>query len=224
VRLAQYFSTKRPVLLNLVYYDCPSLCGFVLKGFLDGLKPLSWTPGREFEIVTVSINPREKPQLAAKKKAAYLQELGRPGAEQGWHFLTGDEAQIQKLAAQVGFRYKWIEKDQQYSHSAAIFVLTPQGRISRYLYGVLFPERDLKLALLEASDGKIGTLVERFLLFCYRYDPQTRKYSIYLTQLMRLAALLTTLALGGYLALFWRRERKLKLPPMTNPQESTTHV
>jgi len=208
VKLAEYFHPGRPVLLTLVYYACPNLCNFLLNGLVKSLKTLDWTPGQKFEIVTLSINPKEKPPLAEKKKAAYLESYGRKGAGAGWHFLTGDEGQVRKLADQVGFGYRYEPQDDQYAHSAAMFVLTPEGKISRYLYGIEFKNTDLRLSFLEASNGKIGTIMDRILLFCYRYDPQTRKYSIYLTKVMQAGCGLTLLIFGGYLALFWRRERK----------------
>lgn len=214
VALSQYFSRGRPVLLNLVYYECPTLCGFVLKGFLEGLRKLDWTPGKQFEVVTLSINHREGAELAAKKKATYLEALGRPQAESGWHFLTGDEKAIGALAAQVGFRFKWDAAENQYAHPAVVFALTPDGRISRYLYGIEFKPKDLRLALLEASNGTIGTVIDRILMFCYRYDPMTRKYSLYLTRVMQGGAALTLLLFGGYLALFWRSERLRRAEPL----------
>jgi protein SCO1/2 len=143
-----------------------------------------------------------------RKKESYIKAYGRPEAASGWHFLTGEESQIKKLADQVGFGYRYDEKEKQYAHSAAMYVLTPEGKISRYLYGVEYPNKDLRLALLEASNGKIGTVVDRFLLFCYRYDPNTRSYSIYLTKLMQTACGATMLIFGSYLFVFWRRQRK----------------
>ena len=162
----------------------------------------------KFEIVSVSINPRETPALATRKKESYLKAYGRPQAASGWHFLTGDEAQIQKLAAEVGFGYRYDSQEKQYAHSAALFVLTPEGKISRYLYGIEFPVKDFRLALLEATRGKIGTVVDRILLFCYRYDPYTRSYSVYLAKLMQAGCGATILIFGSYLFVFWRRQRK----------------
>jgi protein SCO1/2 len=207
VALGEYFGGKKPVILTLVYYQCPTLCNFLLNGFNDSIKKLKWSVGEQFEVVTLSINPKETPDLGSRKKGAYVAEYGRPGANAGWHFLTGDEPQIRKLAGEVGFGYRWVEAEKQFAHAAAIFVLTPEGRISRYLYGIDFKQQDLKLALLEASHGKIGTVLDRILMYCYRYDPVTRKYSIYLTQIMRTGGGLTLLALGGYLFAFWRRQR-----------------
>ena len=212
VQLSDYFQKGRPVLLNFVYYGCHNLCNFLLNGVTKTLKELSrepdWVPGTQFEVVTLSIDAHETSEHAARAKKGYLEKYGHPAAEAGWHFLTGDEKQIRELTSQVGFGYRWDEKEQQYAHSAAIFALTPDGKISRYLYGIEFRPQDLKLALLEASNGKIGTVVERFLLFCYRYDPKTRKYSVYLTKLMQAGCGGTILVFGGYLAVFWRRQRK----------------
>jgi protein SCO1/2 len=208
VQLSEYFKKGRPVLLNLVYYECPNLCNFMLNGLVTSLKTFDWTPGQKFEIVSVSINPAEKSELARLKKEAYMKAYGRPEAAEGWHFLTGEESQIQKLSAEVGFGYKYDEKEKQYAHGAAMYALTPTGKISRYLYGVEYPNKDLRLALLEASNGKIGTVVDRFLLFCYRYDPLTRKYSVYLTKLMQTGCGATVLIFGSYLLVFWRRQRK----------------
>jgi protein SCO1 len=208
VALSSYFNRGKPVVLVLAYYECPNLCTFVLNGLTDTLKGLEWLPGKQFEVVTLSINPRETPELARAKKAAYLSNLGKADAAAGWHFLTGDQAQIRKLSDMVGFGYKWMEQDKQYAHSAAIYALTPDGRISRYLYGIEYKPKDLKLALLEASNGKIGTVIDRLLLFCYRFDPKTHKYSLYATQLMRVGGAGTVVVFGGYLAVFWRRQRR----------------
>jgi protein SCO1/2 len=208
VHLSDYFHKKRPVILTLVYYQCPNLCNFQLNGLVHSLRNLDWTAGDQFEIVSVSIHPKEGPELATGKKAAYLKAYERPKAAAGWHFLTGDESQSKKLASELGFGYRYDEQEKQYAHSAAIFVLTPEGKISRYLYGIEFPNKDLRLALLEASNGMIGTVVDRLLLFCYRYDPQTRKYSVYLTKLMQAGCGSTVVIFGGYLAIFWRRQRR----------------
>jgi len=210
VVLSQYFTGKKPVLLALVYYECPSLCNLVLNGVLKGVKAMDWVPGLQFEIVTVSIKPQEGPELAAKKKATYVQNLGpgKLGAAEGWHFLTGSEAQVRKLADQVGFGYRWDPRTEEYAHSAGVFILTPEAKISRYLYGVDYSPKDLRLSLLEASGGKVGTVIDRILLFCYRYDPIARKYSVYLTRVMQTSALVTIVLFGAYLALFWFRQRR----------------
>jgi protein SCO1/2 len=211
VQLSRYFNHGKPVIVVFAYYECPSLCTLVLNGLVDSLKKLEWVPGKQFEVVTVSINPKDKPELAKLKKEAYLGEYGIPEAAAGWHFLTGEEAQIKQFTDAVGFAYKWDAEEKQYAHGAAIYALTPDGRISRYLYGIEFRPRDMKLALLEASNGKIGTVIERLLLFCYRYDPKTRKYSVYLTKVMQTGSAGTILIFGGYLALFWRKQRHLGL-------------
>ena len=208
VLLSSYFNRSKPVVMVLAYYECPNLCTFVLNGLVDSLKGLDWAPGQKFDIVTVSIDHRETSELAAKKKAAYLKSYGKPEAGAGWHFLTGQEDQIKKLADALGYGFKWDSEEKQYAHSAAIFALTPDGRISRYLYGIEYKPTDLKLALLEASNGKIGSVIERLLLFCYRYDAKTRKYSIYLTRLMQASGAGTVLVFGSYLVLFWRRQRR----------------
>jgi protein SCO1 len=208
VKLKDYFQKGRPVVLNLVYYECPNLCTFVLNGLVKTLKEMDWVPGKQFEIVTVSIDPHETPALALQKKTAYLEEYGKPEAASGWHFLTGSDASIHTLAQQVGFGFKYLPSDQQFAHAAAIYTLTPEGKISRYLYGIEFKPQDLKLSLLEASNGKIGNVVDRFLLFCYRFDTKTRKYSLYLTKLMQAGGAGTVLVFGGYMAVFWRRQRK----------------
>jgi protein SCO1/2 len=208
VHLSGYFHRGKPVILTLIYYECPNICNFLLSGLLGSLKKLDWSVGEQFEVVTVSIHPKETPELARAKKQNYLESYGRPKASAGWHFLTGLEEPIQKLASQVGFGFRYDAKDRQYAHSAVVFVLTPGGKISRYLYGIEFPQKDLRLALLEASDGKIGTVVDRFLLFCYRYDPHTRRYSVFLARLMQAGCGLTAIIFGGYLAVFWRRQRK----------------
>lgn len=212
VTLARYFNQGRPVVLNLIYYECPTLCSFVLNGFLESLKRFKWTPGREFEIVTVSIDPRENADLAMAKKEAYFEEYEarnkRPGAKKGWHFLTGEESQIKKLANDVGFGYVYDKETKQYGHSAALMILTPDGKVSRYLHGISYPVRDMRLALLEASNGKIGTIADRILMFCYRYDPNARGYSLYAWRLMRAGGAGTVVIMGGYLFVFWRRQRK----------------
>jgi protein SCO1/2 len=208
VSLGQYFNKGRPVVLTLIYYECPNLCSFALNGLLDTLKQMEWIPGREFDIVTVSIDPTEDSELAAQKKGRYLESLGKSEAGTGWHFLTGEENQIKTLASQVGFGYTYNEKEKQYAHSAALFVLTPGGQISRLLYGIEYKPRDLRLALLEAAEGKIGTVVDRFLLFCYRYDPNSRSYSVYLFGVMRIAAAVTVLVMAAAFGLVWWKQKR----------------
>lgn len=208
VTLDSYIGQGRPVILNLVYYSCPMLCTLVLNGMVEGLKQVGYEPGQQFDIVSVSIDPRDTPEIAAMKKANYIKEYGRPSANMSWHFLTGQEAEIKKLTDAIGFKYRWDEQQQQYAHAAAIFILTPEGVLSRYLYGITFQPQDLRLGLLEASEGKIGSPIEKLLLFCYQYDPVGKKYALYATNVMRLGAAFTVLILGAFLGFFWRAERQ----------------
>jgi protein SCO1/2 len=213
VTLGQYFQKGKPVILSLAYYECPTLCTFVLTGLVRTLRQLQhWLPGTEFEVVNVSVNPRETAELATAKKKTYLAELGKPAAERGMHFLTGDEGQIQKLAASLGYKYRYIPEEKQYAHAAAVYVLTPEARISRILYGIEYGEQNLRLALLEASNGKIGTVIDRLILFCYRYDATTRTYSIVLTRVMQAGSAGMIFVFGGFLSAFWLRQRKLPEP------------
>jgi protein SCO1 len=208
VTLGSYFKGNRPVVLTLNYYRCPMLCTLELNGLVQGLKGLAWTPGDEFQIVTVSIDPRELPPLAAAKKATYLDDLGRPDAEAGWHFLTGPPASIEALARSVGFSYEYDKETDQYGHAAVIMLATPDGRLSRYLYGVQFDSPTLKLALLEASKGRIGSALDRFILYCYHYDSNQGRYAVAAVAIMRLGGAITVLILGSVLGGFWLRERK----------------
>ena len=206
VKLERYFAT-RPVILMFMYYECPHLCPLVLNGLIRSLKPLSFTVGNEFDVITVSIDPRDDPQLAAAKKREYLPRYDRPGAESGWHFLTGEQTSIKSLTHAVGFQYAYDAKTDQYAHASGIVILTPQGRISRYFYGIEHSPRDLRLSLVEASANKIGSLVDQLLLFCYHYDPATGKYSLVVMNVLRLAGLGTVLGLGGLIVVLLRRER-----------------
>jgi len=210
VVLSRYFSGGKPVILTLNYYRCPMLCGLLLNGVVEGLKELSWTPGREFEIVTVSIDPQETSQLAMLKKESYITELGRPGAASGWHFLTGRGASIRKLADAVGFGYRYDAERQQYAHPAGIFLVTPDGRMARYLYGVVFEPRTLKLALTEAGEGKVGNAGDQILLYCYHYDANAGRYVIAATNIMRLGGAATVLVVGVWLFSAWRRGARTK--------------
>ena len=181
-KLAEYFAKGRPVILNLVYYSCPMLCNLVLNGQVEVLRQLPWTPGKEFEVVTVSIDPTENFGLARNKKAAYLASYDREAP--GWHFLTDHEGNVKKLAEQVGFRYRFDQKIGQYAHAAAIFVLTPQGMVSRYLYGVKFKSLDVRLALTEAAEEKFG-VTDKLILYCFHYDPESRSYVPVARNIMR---------------------------------------
>lgn len=215
VKLERYFDAKghKPVVLSLVYFECPMLCTQVLNGLTRALKPLGLNVGSDFEIVTVSINHRETPELAARKKQRYIEDLGRPGAASGWHFLTGDEASIAKLADAIGFRYMWDPEIEQYAHPGGIVVCTPEGRISRYFFDVEFPPRDLRLGLVEASREEIGSFTDRVLLLCYHYDPATGKYGLVITNVVRLLGFLTVAAVGTFVFVMLRRERRAMRVP-----------
>ncbi len=204
VRLGDYFG-KRPVILVLAYYKCPMLCNQVLNGLLGSLQKLAFDAGSQFEVVTVSFDPRETAPLAAAKKATYVEQYGRPGAGAGWHFLTGEEAAIRRLAIAVGFRYVYDPKLDQFAHASGIMVLTPSGKLARYFYGIDYKPRDLRLGLVEASANQIGSPADRLLLLCYHYDPTTGEYSAAVMGSLRVAGLLTLLALAVFFYILWRR-------------------
>jgi protein SCO1/2 len=213
VTLGSFFDGERPVILTLNYYRCPMLCGLMLNGLVDGLEQMEWTPGQEFEIVTVSINPLETPALAKEKKQNYLKRYGRPSAVTGWHFLTGREPEIDRLAETVGFRFAYDPVEQQYAHAAAIFVCTPDGRVARYLYGIEYPPKRLKLGLLEASEGKIGSTIDQLIMYCYHYDPSNRRYSPVAMNIMRVGGGATASILAVALGMFWLREWRRRRSP-----------
>lgn len=203
--LGDYFASGRPVILNLVYYKCPMLCNLTLNAQVSVLKELAWSPGKEFDVVTISIDPTETSEMAQEKKSAYMSNFDRP-VSGGWHFLVDYQGNVKKLAEQVGFRYNYDAVQKQYAHSAAIMVLTPQGMVSRYLYGIKFKERDLRLALTEAAQDKFGMSFEKLLLMCYHYDPSAKSYVLMATNVMRLGGVLVVLILGFVLFRFWRHE------------------
>jgi protein SCO1/2 len=207
VMLGDFFG-RRPVVLVLAYYNCPMLCTLVLNGSVSALQTLSFDAGREFEFVVVSFDPGDTPSLAQDKKGSYLPRYGRPRGEAGFHFLTGREASITRLTSAVGFKYAYDPAIRQFAHPAIVTVLTPAGRISRYLYGIDFPPFDLRLALVEAADGKIGTKVDQALLYCYHYDPTIGRYGIAILNIVRIAGIATLLALGAFIWTTLRRERR----------------
>jgi protein SCO1/2 len=211
VTVGQYFR-QRPVVLALVYYECPMLCVHVLTGLSGSLEALAFNPGKEFELLVVSIDPGETPAIAADRKKTFLKRYGRAGVENSVHFLTGREASIKRLADAVGFRYAYDREIDQYAHPAAITVLTAAGRVSKYLYGIEFAPRDLRLSLVEAAGGRIGTAIDQALLFCYHYDPESGKYGFVIMNVVRLAAALTVVALGGSILFALRRERRRRRP------------
>ena len=197
----------RAVVLSLVYYQCPMLCTLTLNGLASALSVLTFDVGKDFDVVTVSFEPKETPPLAAAKKKAYLERYRRPGASEGWHFLTGEAAAIASLTRAVGFRYVWDAETRQYAHPAGLVVLTPDGRIARYMYGVEYAPRDLRLALVEASQRRIGNPVDTVLLYCYQYDPTRGRYAASVLGLVRLGGILTVLGLGSFVLISLRRER-----------------
>jgi protein SCO1/2 len=218
VRLGDFFDGSRPVILTLNYYRCPMLCGLQLNGVVDGMEKMDWTPGVEFEMVTISIDPLETPELAKAKKQNYLKRYQRPAAARGWHFLTGRQPDIERLAETLGFGYTYDVESGQYAHAAAIFVATPDGRVARYLYGIEYPPKDLRLALMEASEGKIGNPLDQLIMYCYHYDPSSRRYAPVAMNIMRLGGGMTVLVLGLSLGMLWLRELRRR---RRGPQEST---
>ena len=206
VKLGDYFGQK-PLILNLVYFNCTMLCGEALSGLTGAMRLIKFDLGNEFDVITISFDPRETPQMAAAKKFDYVKRYGRPNAAAGWHFLTGRPESINTLTQAVGFQYQYDVKSNQFAHATAIMVLTPQGRISRYFYGVDFPPKDLRMGLVEASQGKIGNAVDAVLLYCYHYDPETGKYGAIVANILRLAAAATLVLLGGLIFILWRLDR-----------------
>ena len=212
VRLGDFFGQK-PNVLSLVYSECPALCTEVLNGQLQTMRSISLNLGKDFEAVTVSFEPKDTPALAKAKRDVYAGQYGRPGAADHWHFLTGDQKSIDALTQAVGFHYAYDSAGRQYAHAAAIMVLTPDGRIDRYFYGVEYPARDFRLGLVEASEGKIGTPTDHALLYCYQYDPTTGKYGLVVMNVVRAGGVLTLLALGIFMFVMFRRDRRLSGVP-----------
>ena len=206
VRLGDYFG-KRPVVLVFAYYDCPMLCTQVINGLSSALDVLSLDPGKDFEIVTVSFNPRDTPATARTKKAVYLGRYKHAGADGGWHFLTGDQPSIDRLTGAAGFRYVWDEPTKQFAHPSGVMVLTPDGRLARYLFGIEYSPRDLRFAIIEASAGKVGSPADALLLYCYHYDPMTGRYGFVVMRALRIAGAATVLALGAFIIVMIRGER-----------------
>jgi protein SCO1/2 len=211
VTLASLYG-RHPVVLGFVYYECPMLCTQVLNAITSTVSTLSMNAGQDFELVLISFDPRETPAQAAAKKAEYLHRYKRPGTENGWHFLTGDQDQIKRVTAAAGYRYTWDEQTQQFAHPTGIIVTTPDGRNARYLFGIEYGPRDLKLAIVEASEGRVGTVVDNLLLYCYHYDPMTGRYGVYIMRALRVAGVTTVLLIGTFIVVMVRRERN-ELPP-----------
>jgi protein SCO1 len=218
VTLGDYFG-KKPVVLSLVYYRCPMLCTISLNGLEGALEVLSFVPGQEFEVVTVSFDPTEGPVLAAAKKKSYMTRYKRPGAAGGWHFLTGPPDSVQRLTSAAGFRYAWDQETKQFAHPAGVLVATPDGRIAKYLFGVEYSPKDLRLALVDAAGGKIGNAVDQVLLLCYQYDPKSGRYSASILSLVRLGGLVTVIALGAFMLTAGRRRGRPGGPPRASSSD-----
>jgi len=207
VRLGEYFG-RRPVVLLFAYYDCPMLCTQVISGLASALNVLSLTPGEDFEIVTVSFDPRDTPAAASAKKSHFIERYKKPGAAAAWHFLTGDPSAIERLTKAAGFRYVWDEPTKQFAHPSGVIVLTPDGPLARYLFGIAYGPRDLRFGIVEASEGRVGNPADALLLYCYHYDPMTGRYGLVIMRVIRLAGLVTVLALAAFITVMLRRERR----------------
>lgn len=206
--LKSYFNGHQPVILSLVYYSCPGLCNFHLNGVVDTLKAMDWNVGEKFQMIALSFDSKEKSELAQTKKKSYLEIYGRPGTDSGWHFLTADENAIKTVTENVGFKFRWNETQKEWAHASAAIMLTPDGKISRYLHGIAFDAKDFKLALGEASSGKIGSIAEKLIWYCFKYDPQQSKYTLYAFRLVQLGGGIFILILGALLLPNWLRARK----------------
>jgi protein SCO1 len=208
VTLGDYFHQGRPVVLALVYYDCPMLCDQVLNGMTSALEVLKFDAGKQFEVVAISFDPRETPELAAAKRKLFLDRYKRPGTEKGWHFLTGEKPAIDAVTQAVGFRYAWDEKTHQFAHASALTLLTPNGRVAQYYYGIEYSPKDMRLGMIEASSEKIGTITDQILLYCYHYDPTTGKYGAAILNVVRAGAVLTVALLAGFIFISVKKERQ----------------
>lgn len=209
VKLGSFFNKGRPVILALVYYECPMLCNEVLNGLTGSLKGIAFAAGKDFDVVAISFDAREneKPDLAKNKKASYTDRYGKPGTEDGWHFLTGTQGSIDAVTNAAGFNYRWDEKSNQFAHAGGIMVVTPQGKMSRYLYGIDYAPKDVKFALMESAENKVGNPAEQLLLYCYHYDPATGKYGFAILRVLRMAGVATVIGLGAMIFVFWRRNK-----------------
>lgn len=206
VTLNNYFGKDKPVIIVMAYYTCPMLCTMVLNGLGDGVRDLNLVPGKDYEILTISIDSGETPLLAAAKKNNYINFVGRPDMANGWHFFVGKQNAIDSLARALGFQYYYDEKQKQFAHPAVVFVLSPSGEISRYLYGLEYKSRDLRFALLEAAQGKIGSTIDKIILYCYHYNPDTAGYTLFASRLMQIGGAATVVIILLFLGIFWRRE------------------
>jgi protein SCO1/2 len=208
IPLRTFFTGDKPVSMSLVYFNCPGLCNFHLNGLTEAMKKIDWSAGQKFEVLALSFDPKETSEMAAKKKANYMKVYGRPGTEGGWHFLTADEATIKKIAETTGFKYRWDEKNKEWAHASAATIMSPEGKITHYLHGIIFEPKDVKLALMDAVGGKTGSIADRLIWFCYHYDASKSKYSIMASRLMQVGGGLCILILAAFLIPFWIRSRK----------------
>jgi protein SCO1/2 len=219
VPLSAYIGGNKPAVISLVYYECPELCTEILNGMVMAFRQIPFQLGKDYTVITVSINPRETPALAAEKKHAYLHSYPQPEAVNGWHFMVGDSIQIKQLADAVGYRFEFDKETGQYAHPSGIIIVTPNGRVARYLYGVEYPDKDLRFALSEASDNRIGSPVDKILLLCYHYDPATGKYGLAVMNILRIGGILTLCILGVIIFILIRRDRhKAILTPAEHRQ------
>ena len=211
IKLGRIFESGRPVILAFVYYECPMLCNEVLNGLTGSLKGISLDAGKDFDVVAISFDAREndKPDLAKNKRSAYVERYGRPGAEKGWRFLTGTQSSIDAVTKAAGFGYRWDEKSEQFAHAGGVMIVTPQGKMSRYFYGIDYSPRDIKLGVMESAENRVGNAADQMLLYCYHYDPATGKYGLAILSLIRIGAVLTLLGMGAMGFVFWRRGKKV---------------
>ena len=223
VHLGDYFDGKRPTLLVFAYHTCPMLCSLVLDATVRSLNDVSWTVGHEFDVVSISIDPNDTPETATRKRGQVVSSYPRAGgATVGWHFLVGDETNIRKVTDAIGYEYRYDARQKQYAHPAAIYLLTPEGHIARYLYGIAYPPNDVRLGLLEAAEGRSVSTTDRILLYCYHYDPQGKHYSIVAMNVMRLGGVVTLGALGTFLTIMWARERGRRKGRPAPPDSTST--
>lgn len=211
VKLGEFFNKGRPVVLAFVYYECPMLCNEVLNGLTGTLKGISFDAGKEFDVVAISFDAREndKPDLAKNKKESYMARYGRPGTEKGWHLLTGTQASIEAVTKAAGFGFQWDEKSNQFAHAGGIMVVTPEGKMSRYFYGIDYSPKDVKFGVMESAENKVGNAAEKLLLYCFHYDPSTGKYGLAILSVIRLGAVATLLGMGAMGFVFWRRNKRV---------------
>ena len=221
VPLGAYFDGARPVILTFVYHTCPMLCNTLLDGFTGSLAAMAWTPGQEFEVLTISFNAIDTPELASRQKARYVAQLGKQEAAEGWHFLTGDEAAINALTQAVGFNYRWVEQQQEYAHPAVLIFLTGDGTIARYLPDFRPRPLDLRATLVETSEGSVGSVLDRVFLYCFQFDPTANSYALHATNAMKIGGLLTVLALIATLFVLWRREVRSRDVAHVEPLHAT---